>query len=99
MKFPEVRISDKDLQGKFNANEGGYPLKIDSLRRQTVYSRPASPKSKQKAGTLSTLYKYWDGDVPVMYLHCFVEKSGALGASKKMDPKRLLVNGVSYFCD
>lgn len=48
---------------------------------------------------MSVLYKYWDGNLAVMYLHCFVEPTGELGASGKMDPKRLLVNGLSYFCD
>ena len=48
---------------------------------------------------MSRLYKYWDGSVAVMYLHCFVEPSGAIGGSGKMDPKRLLVDGVSYYCD
>jgi hypothetical protein len=34
-----------------------------------------------------------------MVLHCFVLPSEKLGASGKMDPKRLLVNGVYYYCD
>lgn len=99
MKVPVVRVTDKVLQGKFNRNEGGYPGRIDSLRRVCIHDRPASPKSGQKPGTRSKLYKYFDGDVAVMYLHCFVEPSGKLGASGKMDPKRLLVNGVYYYCD
>jgi hypothetical protein len=45
------------------------------------------------------LYKYFDGDMPVMYLHCFIEPWGKLGASGKMDPKRLLIDGVYYYCD
>jgi hypothetical protein len=32
-----------------------------------------------------------------MLLHCFVKPDGRLGASGKMDPKRLLVDGVYYY--
>jgi len=80
MTFPAIRISERELQDKFNRNEGGYPGKIDALRRQTVYSSPASAKSRQRPGTMSVLYKYWDGNLAVMYLHCFVEPTGELGA-------------------
>lgn len=45
------------------------------------------------------LYKYFDGAKPVMWLHSFIRPDGKLGASGKMDPKRLLVNGVYFFCD
>ena len=72
---------------------------MSTLRRQTIYERPASAKSSQKPGAMSKPYKYWDGTIAVMYLHCFEEPSGALGGSGKMDPKRLLVNGVFYYCD
>ena len=98
MVTPSVRITCLELQSKFNSNEGGYPSKVHSLHRQCTYDKPASPKSGQKPGTRSKLYKYWDGSTPVMLLHCFIEPSGELGASKKMDPKRLLVNGIYYFC-
>jgi hypothetical protein len=61
--------------------------------------RLASPRSKQPLGTRSNVYKYFDGETSVMVLHCFVLRSGELGASGKMDPKRLLVDGISYYCD
>ena len=98
MSFPQIRISDRELQDKFNRNEGGYPAKINLLRRQAIYRSLASPKSNQLPGTMSVLYKYWDGDIPVMVLHCFLQSDGRLGASGKMDPKRLLVDGISYYC-
>jgi len=96
---PAVRITDRELQGKFNRNEGGYPSRIDSLDRECVYDRPAHPNSGQPPRTRSNLYKYFDGKIAVMYLHCFVLRSGKLGASGKMDPKRLLVDGIYYCCD
>ena len=96
---PPVCITQKELQDKFNRNEGGYPAKINSLTRQTIYNRPASAKSHQKPGTMSRLYKYFDGKKAVMWLHFFVEPSGDLGASKRMDPKRLLVGETYYYCD
>lgn len=64
-----------------------------------TYDQPASPKSHQVPGTRSKIYKYFDGYDPVMVLHCFERPDGTLGGSGKMDPKRLLVNGVVYFCD
>jgi hypothetical protein len=96
---PPVWVTAKELQDKFNRNEGGYPAKIHFLRRELIYNRPASAKSRQKHGTMSRLYKYFDGNKPAMWLHCFVEPSGDLGASKKMDPKRLLIGGTYYYCD
>jgi hypothetical protein len=99
MRNPSIKVTDKELQRKFNQNEGGYPARMASLRRVCIYDRPANSKSHQRVGTRSRLYKYFDGDTPVMYLHCFVELSGKLGASSKMDPKRLLIDGVYYYCD
>lgn len=98
-KPPVIRIPCAELRRKFNRNEGGYPGRIESLRRVCTYDELASPNSKQVAGTRSKVYKYFDGDAPVMVLHCFELPSGKLGASGKMDPKRLLVNGVIYYCD
>ena len=98
-KIPSIRIPGHELQRKFNANEGGYPAQIDTLGCTCIYDELASPKSKQPPGTRSKLYKYFDGNQSVMLLHCFELPSGKLGASGKMDPKRLLVNGTFYYCD
>jgi hypothetical protein len=99
MTIPSVRITKKEIQHKFNKNEGGYPSQIDSLRRERIYDRPASPRSNQPPGTRSVLDKYFDGTDAVMLLHCFIKPDGMLGASGKLDPKRLVVNGVCYYCD
>jgi hypothetical protein len=98
-KPPAVRITSQELQGKFNRNEGGYPARIDQLESICIHDKPASSKSGQPPGTRSQMRKYFDDGIPVMYLHCFVLPSGKLGASGKMDPKRLLVDGIFYFCD
>ncbi len=97
--LPAIRITCRQLQDKFNKNEGGYPAQIDSLACVCVYDQPASPKSGQAPGTRSKLYKYFDGYVAVMWLHCFERPDGTLGASGKMDPKRLVIDGVVYYCD
>ena len=97
--LPSIRIHCTDLQSKFNSNEGGYPAKIDSLGQVCIYDEPASAKSRQPPGTRSKMYEYFDGYVPVMWLHCFELPSGKLGGSGKMDPKRLLVHGVYYWCN
>src|SRR5436305_867647 len=98
MKDPSTRITCRELQDKFNRNEGGYPARIHELVRRCVYDEPASPKSRQPPGTRSKIYQYFDGSNPVMYLHCFELPSGQLGGSGRMDPKRPLINGVYYFC-
>jgi hypothetical protein len=85
-RTPSVRITCHELQNKFNGNEGGYPAKIESLRCNCIYDELASPRSKQPLGTRSKVYKYFDGETSVMVLHCFVLRSGELGASGKMDP-------------
>ena len=94
-----VRITQRELQDKFNNNEGGYPERIDSLPCVCIYDEPANLKSRQPPGTRSKLYKYFDGYKGVMWLHCFERPDGTLGGSGKMDPKRLLVDGVEYYCD
>ena len=94
-----VRITCRQLQDKFNDNEGGYPAKIASLSCVCTYDKPANPKSRQRPGTRSKIYKYFDGHNAVMWLHCYERPDGTLGGSGKMDPKRLLVNGVEYYCD
>jgi hypothetical protein len=99
MKFPATRIPCRELQDKFNCNEGEYPARIDELACVCIYDEPASPKSGQPPGTRSKIYKYFDGFNSVMHLHCFELPSGQLGGSRQMDPKRLLINGVYYFCD
>src|SRR5208282_1616310 len=93
-----VKVTCRELQRKFNNNEGGYPNRMGSLRRVCLYDRPASPKSRQPSGTKSQLWQYFDGSIPVMWLHCFLLDSGDLGGSRKMDPKSLLVGNVYYFC-
>jgi hypothetical protein len=97
--LPNVKITAKELQRKFNNNEGEYPAKIHSLRNRCIYDKPASPKSKQPVNTRSQVHEYFDGSLSVIIVHYFVLPSGKLGASGKMDPKRLLVDGIYYFCD
>jgi hypothetical protein len=94
----DIRVPCEELQDKFNKNEGGYPRRIAELRAECVYDRPAHPKSGQPPGTRSKVYKYFDGDNAVMCVQFFVLPSGELGASGRMDPKRLLVGDTSYYC-
>lgn len=86
------------MQNKFNNNEGGYPERIHELACECIYDEAAHAKSGQPPGTRSKMYKYFDEGKPVMLLHCFQLPSGELGASGKMDPKRLLVDGIYYYC-
>src|SRR5580698_2679369 len=95
---PSIRITCRELQIKFNNNDGGYPEMKDSLGCVCIHDQLASPRSGQPPGTRSQVFKYFDGGRPVMWLHCFVLPSGRLGASGRMDPKRLLVDGVYYYC-
>lgn len=95
---PSIRITCRDLRDKFNNNEGGYPERIAALRCVCIHDGLANSKSGQPPGTRSQLHQYFDGVVPVMWLHRFVLPSGKLGASGKVDPKRLLVDGVYYYC-
>jgi len=93
-----VLIESFELQIKFNCNEGGYPARIGLLRQVKTYDEPARSASGQKASTRSVIFKDYDGPNVAMVLHCFIEPSGRLGASGKLDPKRLLVLRVHYYC-
>ena len=97
-KAPRIRISENELRGKFNSNEGGYPARRASLKLRRVYDEPASPLSKQEPGTRSIVDTYYDdADRKVMTLHCFLKPDGTLGGSGKPDPKELLVDDIMYY--
>jgi hypothetical protein len=98
VKPATVRISPKELQDKFNNNEGGYPARLEELAFILSHDKPAHPSSGQPLGTRSQVRKYKDKQQTVMVLHCFKLPSGGLGASGKMDPKGLLVGDTFFFC-
>jgi hypothetical protein len=81
---PRTRISERDLRDKFNNNEGGYPSKIATLLKRTVYNELASPKSLQVPETRSIVDRYYNqaGQL-VMTLHYFLKPDGTLGGSGK----------------
>ena len=96
-KPPKVRISERDLQNKFNHGEGGLRDRMDELEILCDYDEPASPSSKQDPGTRSKLFKFRENGITVMALHFFLKVDGSLGASGKFDPKILMVNGILYY--
>jgi hypothetical protein len=97
-KAPRIRISENELRGKFNRNEGGNPARRARLKVRRVYDEPASPMSKQEPGTRSIVDSYYDEtDRKVMTLHHFLRPNGTLGGSGKPDPKELLVDGIMYY--
>jgi len=97
-KAPRIRISENELRGKFNGNEGGYPARRASLKVRRVYDEPASPRSNQEPGTRSIVDSYYDDDdQKVMTLHYFLRPDGTLGGSGRPDPKELLVDGIMYY--
>jgi hypothetical protein len=97
-KPPRVRIPEKDLQNKFNRNEGGYPAQISILQKRCVYDEPASPKSNQVPGTRSLVIQYYNAvGERVLTTHHFLKPDGTLGGRGKIDPKELLVDGIMYF--
>src|ERR1022692_4504349 len=97
-KALRIRISENELRGKFNGNEGGYPARRASLKVRRVYDEPASPMSKQEPGTRSIVDSYYDDDDrKVMTLHYFLKPDGTLGGSGRPDPKELMVDGIMYY--
>jgi hypothetical protein len=95
--LPIVKISQRELQDKFNRNDGGSPLRMDSLRKECTYDQPAHPRSGQVAGARSRIDKFFDGDQLVIVVHYFLKPDGTLGWSGKYDPKKLLISGVLYW--
>ena len=61
-----VRVSERELQNKFNNNEGGYNTRMDTLSIECVYDRPASLQSGQAAGTTSKIFKFKENGQTVM---------------------------------
>jgi hypothetical protein len=96
-KPPKIRISERELQYKFNNNEGGYKNRMDELEISCSYDEPASPKSGQDPGTTSKIFKFRENGATVMILHFFLRSDGSLGASGKFDPKNLLIEGILYY--
>ena len=97
MRIPTVRITERELQNKFNADEGGYPSRMNELRKVNTYDELANPRSGQPRGTRSKIDKYYDQDQLVIVVHYFSRPDGSLGGCGKYDPKKLLVDGVLYY--
>jgi hypothetical protein len=95
--IPVRMVSQRELQDKFNANEGGYPQRMNELRKVCSYDELAHPKSRQIRGTRSKVDKFYDGNTLVLVVHYFRKPDGTLGGSGRYDPKKLLVNGVLYW--
>ncbi len=94
---PLIRISQRELQDKFNRNDGGYPEQMNDLRKVCSYDEPAHPNSGQVPHTRSQIDKFFDGGTLVLGVHYFKRPDGKLGGSGKYDPKKLLVDGVLYW--
>jgi hypothetical protein len=97
VKPQKLRISEQELQRKFNRNDGGYNNRMHELEIVCVHDRPADPKSNQVYGTRSKIVKFKENGMTVMTVHFFVKPDASLGASGKFDPKYLIVDGVAFY--
>jgi hypothetical protein len=99
IQISRIRITEREIQRKFNQNEGGYPAQIANLRRVCIYNQLAHQNSKQEPGTRSILDMYYDKESgqKVMTLHYFLKPDGTFGGSGKYDPKELLIGSTMYF--
>jgi hypothetical protein len=94
---PKTRISEYELRGKFQRNEGGYNNRWNELETICTYDESASPKSRQHPGTRSKVLKFREDGNTVMTRHFFLRPDGLLGASGKFDPKSLVINGSVFY--
>jgi hypothetical protein len=99
MKTLKIRISEREIQDKFNRNEGGYPLRIWMLPNECVYDEPANPRSNQPPGTRSKVYKFRERGTTVMVIHFFELPDGSIGGSGKYDPQQMLIGDTIYIKD
>ena len=82
--IPIIRISQRELQDKFNRNDGGYPEQMNDLCKVCSYDEPAHPNSGQVPHTRSQIDKFFDGGTLVLGVHYFKRPDGKCDLKHKV---------------
>ena len=80
-------------------NDGRYFERVQTgeLKAVLMEDRPAPPAADQPPGTRSQMISYRDAsDKEIARVHQYLKADGTLGASRKPDPKRLLINDTLF---
>ena len=97
-KPPLKRVSATILRKMFN--DGGYLEQVNKgiLRTKVVRNgHPSPPKAKEPICTRSQYILYINAKgEKVAAVHQYLRPDGKLGASKRPDPKEILLNGILY---
>jgi hypothetical protein len=97
LKF--VRVSKQELRELFRAPsvEGG--IVSGELRPQLLREGHPSPKkSGEPFCTRSQILAFYDyNNTGIAVCHQYLRPDGRIGASGKMDPKRVSIRGTVYF--
>src|ERR1700728_1498913 len=95
--FPIVRVSVSALRAMFN--EGQYWEKVRSreLVAVVIHEGMPDPDSGQPSGTITRTYAIRDRDGnDLVHAHAFIQPGWIIGASGRLDPKRIWKDGVLY---
>jgi|HubBroStandDraft_6_1064221.scaffolds.fasta_scaffold1836779_1 hypothetical protein len=95
MKHPAQRVSSEVLQKLWR--DRNCAARLGDLRLECVYEAPPAAISNQPPGTLSQVFKCYDGAEVVMVVHRYLLPDGRIGASGQFDPKMLLIDGIVYY--
>lgn len=95
MKYPAQRVSSEVLQKLWR--DRNCAARLEGLRLECVYNQPPAAYSNQPPGTLSQVFKCYEGEELVMVIHRYLLPDGRIGASGQFDPKMLLIDGIVYY--
>lgn len=93
MTLPVKPTGPDELRSLFNDRRFYERTQTGELSAAVVHESEAPTMG---VGAMSQMVEYWDGDVRVALVHHYVDKRGHLLASRKPDPKWLIVDGVLY---
>ena len=94
-----IYVTEWELRAMFNEARFVERAEVGELRMRITRSKPCKNESIHNwiPGTLNQMIEYYDlDDRLVAKAHCFMRPDGILAASGKIDPKRVLKDGVYY---
>ena len=96
-KLKKVKISEAELQAKYNAGKIPAGLKKGVYHLEELKGRPAPAHLNMPEGTRSVLFDIKNNNgVVLAKVHAYVRPDGTYDASGKLDPKALLF-GTTLF--
>lgn len=91
------RITANEMRQLFNENIFPKVNQGDLVTQVKWENHPSRPKANEPHCTRSQMVAYFDdGGIEIARAHQYLRTDGRLGASGKPDPKRIVIDGVTF---